>query len=385
MLLRSLLFPLLLLLLIGVWSVSGATGERNAAARISKPKSEAKMAEQVSARSESESKVPKALDDPAKDSISDKRGSKSLKPREEDPEEEAAPEEVRKAEPTLRKDENEAGFEKLPLKPARQMDFEASGKEGTGRLVKMNSNQRGLWFGEESPPGIHTNLFNHHHKFSCDDSKCTAKGGTWQPLDDCSGDRDRPMLYCPTADEFCCGQRKYKHRAKRCKQSGGSCHIHPNTCTGEAERKRCRKGRRFCCYTPKPYVDPNCNGANFTLRDGYQKFTASEGRIISPGNMVRYRRNLKVTADLVLPAGTVARFEWKEIEVEENSRCWYDYVEIVDTVTGEGLEPYGIKKFCGRKVPHTMKSKSNLVTIKFITDYSVQKEGFILCFSADSP
>ncbi|XP_047486067.1 uncharacterized protein LOC125037105 [Penaeus chinensis] len=385
MLFRS-LFPLLLLLLIGVGSVSGANEERDATTRSSRPRSEGKRAKQMSAKSKSEAKVQKALGDSTEDSISDKRGSKSLNLREEDAEkEESTPEEERKAEPKLREDENETGFETDPVqkKPVRQTSFVKPKNEGKeDQLLKTNQNQRQFWFGDDPPPGIHTTLYQHHHRLSCDDDKCTAKGGTWQPLEDCSGEQDRPMLYCPTTDEFCCGQRRYRHRTKRCKQSGGSCHIHAATCPGVAEKKRCRKGRKFCCYIPKPYVNLSCDGEIYSLTEGGQEITATEGRIISPGDMVRYRRYLDVSADLVLPPGHVARIEWRDIDVEENSRCMYDYVEIVDTLTGEGLEPYNISRFCGRKVPHTMDSKSNLVTLRFKTDYSVQEAGFDICFRA---
>ncbi|XP_042894104.1 uncharacterized protein LOC122267950 [Penaeus japonicus] len=354
-------FPLLSLLLIGVWSVSGVkAGERDMQflkqAEVSQP-----------------------LDEAAKDSILNKRtikNTKAMAEEEEEEEEGEEEEEKRNANPKLRMNKNEADSEAEPME-TKHLAAETENEKRNER----NMNQRYFWFGEEPAPGLHTSLFHHHHKRSCDDEKCSRKRGTWQPLADCSGERDKPMLYCDQKDEFCCGERNYRPRTKRCKQNSGSCVTHYSLCDGEFERKRCRAGRRYCCYWKKPTVNQTCAGSTYILSEDLT-LTDSAARIVSPGNMVRYRRYLDISTNIVLPVGMVARIEWKEIDIEENARCLYDYVQITDTVTGEGLEPYNIDKFCGKKLPHTMDSKSNLVTIKFKTDYSVQEKGFIICYTA---
>ena len=61
-------------------------------------------------------------------------------------------------------------------------------------------------------------------------------------------------------------------------------------------------------------------------------------------------------------------FETFDIEGYFEGICDYDYVEV-----NNGEET---KKFCGTTVPDPITSTANTMTVKFKSDYSVNKKGF---------
>ena len=65
------------------------------------------------------------------------------------------------------------------------------------------------------------------------------------------------------------------------------------------------------------------------------------------------------------------------LQVENHNNCVYDFLEIRD---GHDDDSRLIKKYCGYKIPEDIKSTSNKLYVKFVSDGSVQKAGFAATF-----
>ena len=65
------------------------------------------------------------------------------------------------------------------------------------------------------------------------------------------------------------------------------------------------------------------------------------------------------------------------MQIENHDNCVYDYIEIRD---GGDSSAEKIGAFCGYKMPDDIKSTSNQLYVKFVSDGSVQKAGFAASF-----
>jgi len=65
---------------------------------------------------------------------------------------------------------------------------------------------------------------------------------------------------------------------------------------------------------------------------------------------------------------------WK---VENHDHCVYDYVEVRD---GHEDSSRLLGKYCGHRMPNDVKSTTNKMYVKFVSDASVQKGGFAAVF-----
>ena len=63
--------------------------------------------------------------------------------------------------------------------------------------------------------------------------------------------------------------------------------------------------------------------------------------------------------------------------MENHDNCVYDYLEMRD---GHEDDSPLIGKYCGYKVPEDIRSSSNKLYVKFVSDGSVQKAGFAATF-----
>lgn len=66
--------------------------------------------------------------------------------------------------------------------------------------------------------------------------------------------------------------------------------------------------------------------------------------------------------------------------MENHDNCVYDYVEIRD---GHGPEATLLGTYCGYKVPADIRSTSNKLQVKFVSDATVQKPGFSASFMVE--
>jgi len=63
--------------------------------------------------------------------------------------------------------------------------------------------------------------------------------------------------------------------------------------------------------------------------------------------------------------------------VENHDHCVYDFVEVRD---GHEDSSRLLGKFCGHRMPSDVKSTTNKMYVKFVSDASVQKGGFAAVF-----
>ena len=64
-------------------------------------------------------------------------------------------------------------------------------------------------------------------------------------------------------------------------------------------------------------------------------------------------------------------------QVENHDNCVYDYVEVRDGI--DSVSPL-LGKYCGYRIPADIRSTTNQLYVKFVSDGSVQKEGFAATF-----
>ena len=78
-----------------------------------------------------------------------------------------------------------------------------------------------------------------------------------------------------------------------------------------------------------------------------------------------------------VPEDFQVALKFQSFEIENHDNCVYDFLEIRD---GEDSAAPLIGTFCGYKMPKDIKSTSNSLWIKFVSDGSVQKAGFSASF-----
>ena len=66
------------------------------------------------------------------------------------------------------------------------------------------------------------------------------------------------------------------------------------------------------------------------------------------------------------------------MDIEESPNCAKDRVTILD---GNDVNAKSLGSYCGNKVPHTIQSSTEIVTIQFISDGTVIKKGFNLQYT----
>ncbi|CAL4063003.1 unnamed protein product [Meganyctiphanes norvegica] len=124
-------------------------------------------------------------------------------------------------------------------------------------------------------------------------------------------------------------------------------------------------------------------------QNGHKGFTASyeavcggeleqeEGTLESPNYPEDYRPNKECVWKITVPQGFQVALRFHSFEIENHDECVYDYLDIRD---GHDENSTLIGVYCGYKKPEDIKSTTNRMRIKFVTDGSVQKAGFSAIF-----
>lgn len=74
-----------------------------------------------------------------------------------------------------------------------------------------------------------------------------------------------------------------------------------------------------------------------------------------------------------VPKGYQVELEFETFDLEMQSNCWNDFIEVRDGASQKsGLN----RKYCGHSLPPVMKSTSNKMYIRFVSDGSNQRKGF---------
>uniref|UniRef100_A0A182ML92 Metalloendopeptidase n=1 Tax=Anopheles culicifacies TaxID=139723 RepID=A0A182ML92_9DIPT len=117
--------------------------------------------------------------------------------------------------------------------------------------------------------------------------------------------------------------------------------------------------------------------ANYEAICGGDMNPESGGRLESPNYPVDYLPNKECIWRITVPKDYQVALKFQSFEVENHDNCVYDYVEVRDGGTADSRL---IGVFCGYKIPPDMKSTSNKLFLKFVSDGSVQKAGFSATF-----
>ncbi|KAJ6633667.1 Dorsal-ventral patterning protein tolloid, partial [Pseudolycoriella hygida] len=103
----------------------------------------------------------------------------------------------------------------------------------------------------------------------------------------------------------------------------------------------------------------------------------SGGRLDSPNYPLDYLPNRECIWRITFPEEYQVALKFQSFEVENHDNCVYDYVEVRD---GDSADSRLIGVFCGYKIPPDMRSTTNKMFVKFVSDGSVQKAGFSASF-----
>ncbi|XP_015795561.2 cubilin-like, partial [Tetranychus urticae] len=102
------------------------------------------------------------------------------------------------------------------------------------------------------------------------------------------------------------------------------------------------------------------------------------GEIVSPNYPLHYPKSRRCLWKIIAPENNQLQIKFTDINIEFHNSCTFDYIEIYN-----GLDTSAplIGKYCGNKLPPSIISHSNTVTIQFITDSGVSGHGFKLTYN----
>uniref|UniRef100_A0ACB8EY82 Bone morphogenetic protein 1 n=1 Tax=Sphaerodactylus townsendi TaxID=933632 RepID=A0ACB8EY82_9SAUR len=101
------------------------------------------------------------------------------------------------------------------------------------------------------------------------------------------------------------------------------------------------------------------------------------GHIQSPNYPDDYRPNKACTWKITVSEGFHVGLAFQAFEIERHDSCAYDYLEIRD---GNSETSNLIGRYCGYDKPDDIKSTSNKLWMKFVSDGSINKAGFAVNF-----
>ncbi|XP_078685003.1 CUB domain-containing protein 2-like [Branchiostoma floridae x Branchiostoma belcheri] len=97
------------------------------------------------------------------------------------------------------------------------------------------------------------------------------------------------------------------------------------------------------------------------------------GTITSPGYPGMYPPNLRCSWTITVSRGRLAAIRFTSIDIQEHSRCAYDYLAVYDGATSSGTQ---LGKFCGNTIPSPVMASGRTMHLVFISDHSVNGHGF---------
>ncbi|XP_075542431.1 tolloid-like protein 1 tolkin [Dermacentor variabilis] len=102
-----------------------------------------------------------------------------------------------------------------------------------------------------------------------------------------------------------------------------------------------------------------------------------EGVLQSPNYPDDYRPNKECVWKITVPEDYQVALKFQSFEVENHDSCVYDYLEVRD---GHDASSQLLGKFCGYRTPDDLRSTTNRMLVKFVSDGSVNKAGFSATF-----
>lgn len=131
------------------------------------------------------------------------------------------------------------------------------------------------------------------------------------------------------------------------------------------------------------YITKNSNSrgfaANYETVCGGDLTATTEGgnNIESPNFPLNYLPNKECIWRIYVPDDFEVALKFHSFELETHANCLLDYVEVRD---GDDMDSRLIGVFCGNKVPPILRSTTNKMFIKFVSDNSGENAGFSAMF-----
>ncbi|XP_053714419.1 cubilin isoform X1 [Synchiropus splendidus] len=102
--------------------------------------------------------------------------------------------------------------------------------------------------------------------------------------------------------------------------------------------------------------------------------TALTGTVTSPGHPNNYPHGANCTWYINVPPGNLIRLTFDTFNLQSNTFCSSDYLEVYDNGTAQTGTKIG--RYCGRSVPPSITSTDSLLTLLFVSDSGLALEGF---------
>uniref|UniRef100_A0A3Q2TAZ9 Cubilin n=1 Tax=Fundulus heteroclitus TaxID=8078 RepID=A0A3Q2TAZ9_FUNHE len=93
----------------------------------------------------------------------------------------------------------------------------------------------------------------------------------------------------------------------------------------------------------------------------------------------RYEPRMNCVWTIEMPVNRAINLTFSFFDLESSSTCRYDYVKVYD---GDNMNFHLVGTYCGGSIPAYFVSSGNFLTIHFVTDSSVQRQGFNATYRA---
>ncbi|KAL3191965.1 hypothetical protein MRX96_059467 [Rhipicephalus microplus] len=121
----------------------------------------------------------------------------------------------------------------------------------------------------------------------------------------------------------------------------------------------------------RAYYEAVCGG-KVVMEDGVHQ---------SPNYPDDYRPNKECIWKITVPKDYQVALKFQSFEVENHDSCVYDYLEVRD---GHDASSQLLGKYCGYRTPDNLRSTTNRMLVKFVSDRSVNKAKFSATFMKDA-
>ncbi|XP_054747410.1 dorsal-ventral patterning protein tolloid [Anastrepha obliqua] len=131
------------------------------------------------------------------------------------------------------------------------------------------------------------------------------------------------------------------------------------------------------------YVNQNANkgfrgfSAEYQVTCGGEVFITQDRRIDSPNYPLEYPPDRECIWHISVEENYQVAVRFLSFDLEHRENCLYDYLEIRD---GNSSDSQLIGVYCGNTLPSTIKTNSNQMYVKFVSDGTLQKIGFSAIF-----
>ncbi|KAI6170817.1 putative cubilin [Aphelenchoides bicaudatus] len=125
------------------------------------------------------------------------------------------------------------------------------------------------------------------------------------------------------------------------------------------------------------YALSECGG-DIELAEAHNRLA---GTINSPGYPMPYFEDMDCVWNVTAPEGYIISVKFTGIDIEGTTNCTYDYVEVFDGPEMQNETSFG--RLCGPRPPQGQRiSKSNKMVIRFVSDSTANRAGFMAVVTA---